>query len=45
MREIHLNGYIDDEEWFGDEITPDALHALLYREGEALPTAVLPWAG
>ena len=30
MREIHLNGYIDDEEWFGDEITPDALHALLY---------------
>ena len=30
MREIYLNGYIDDEEWFGDEITPDALHALLY---------------
>lgn len=30
MREIHLNGYIDDEEWFGDEITPDSLHALLY---------------
>ena len=30
MREIHLNGYIDDEEWYGDEITPDALHELLY---------------
>ena len=27
-----LNGYIDDEVWFGDEITPDALHALLYAE-------------
>ena len=30
MREIHLNGYIDDEEWFGDEITPESLHMLLY---------------
>ena len=30
MREIMLNGYIDDEVWFGDEITPDALHNLLY---------------
>ena len=28
-----LNGYIDDEVWFGDEITPDALHDLLYAEG------------
>lgn len=27
-----LNGYIDDEVWFGDEITPDALHNLLYDE-------------
>ena len=27
-----LNGYIDDEVWFGDEITPDALHTLLYAE-------------
>ena len=27
-----LNGYIDDEVWFGDEITPDALHSLLYDE-------------
>ena len=32
MREILLNGYIDDEVWFGDEITPDALHSLLYAE-------------
>ena len=32
MREIMLNGYIDDEVWFGDEITPDALHSLLYAE-------------
>ena len=30
MREIMLNGYIDDEVWFGDEITPDMLHGLLY---------------
>ena len=29
-----LNGYIDDEVWFGDEITPDALHGLLYAEGK-----------
>ena len=34
MREIMLNGYIDDEVWFGDEITPDSLHALLYAEGK-----------
>ena len=34
MREIMLNGYIDDEVWFGDEITPEALHALLYAEGK-----------
>ncbi len=27
-----LNGYIDDEVWFGDEITPDALHNLLFDE-------------
>ena len=26
MREIHLNGYIDDEIWYGDEITPASLH-------------------
>lgn len=32
MRELNLNGYIDDESWFGDEITPDDLHAQLYGE-------------
>ena len=32
MREIMLNGYIDDEVWFGDEITPDTLHNLLFDE-------------
>ena len=30
MREIHLNGYIDDEIWYGDEITPASLHDELY---------------
>lgn len=30
MREINLNGYIDDEVWFGDEITPESLHEALY---------------
>jgi len=30
LREISLNGYIDDELWFGDEITPDSLHETLY---------------
>ena len=30
MREINLNGYIDDEVWFGDEITPESLHESLY---------------
>lgn len=34
MREIHLNGYIDDAEWFGDEITPESLHEMLYPPGE-----------
>ncbi len=33
MREINLNGYIDDEVWFGDEITPDSLHEMLYGTG------------
>ena len=33
MREISLNGYIDDEVWFGDEITPDSLHEMLYEPG------------
>lgn len=30
MREINLNGYIDDEVWWGDEFTPDTLHDMLY---------------
>lgn len=30
MREIQLNGYIDEELEWGDEITPDALHETLY---------------
>lgn len=33
MREINLNGYIDDDVWFGDEITPDNLHDILYEPG------------
>ncbi len=33
MREINLNGYIDDEVWFGDEITPETLHDILYEPG------------
>ena len=33
MREINLNGYIDDEVWFGDEITPESLHDILYEPG------------
>ncbi len=33
MREINLNGYIDDAVWFGDEITPESLHDLLYEAG------------
>lgn len=32
MREIRLNGYIDSEVWFGDEITPDLLRDMLYGE-------------
>ena len=39
MREIHLNGYIDDEEWFGDEITPESLHMLLYPPDAEDPEA------
>lgn len=30
MREIDLNGYIDEEVWYGDEITPESLHESLY---------------
>ena len=35
MRDINLNGYIDDEVWFGDEITPDGLHEALYGTSDA----------
>jgi ATP-dependent Clp protease protease subunit len=30
LRELTLNGYIDDDMWFGDEITPETLHESLY---------------
>ena len=30
MRTISLNGYIDEDVWYGDEITPRALHEELY---------------
>ena len=32
MREITLNGYIDECVWFGDEITPESLHGTLYGQ-------------
>jgi ATP-dependent Clp protease protease subunit len=36
LREINLNGYIDDEVWFGDEITPESLHEAVYGlDGQA----------
>ena len=34
MRVINLNGYIDEEVWYGDEITPGILHDQLFAEGE-----------
>lgn len=40
MRELSLNGYIDDESWFGDEITPESLHDLLYSMEDTLPEDV-----
>lgn len=36
MRELSLNGYIDDEMWFGDEITPESLHEALYGKENQL---------
>jgi len=30
LRELTLNGYIDEDVWFGDEITPESLHESLY---------------
>lgn len=32
MRTLNLNGYIDEEVWYGDEITPAMLHDALYGE-------------
>ena len=32
MRTINLNGYIDEEVFYGDEITPVMLHDALYGE-------------
>ena len=32
VRTINLNGYIDEEVWYGDEITPAMLHDALYGE-------------
>lgn len=40
MREFHLNGYIDDDVWFGDEITPAVLHDKLYPEDIDTPDDV-----
>jgi ATP-dependent Clp protease protease subunit len=37
---LSLNGYIDDESWFGDEITPESLHDLLYGTEDTLPEDV-----
>ena len=34
--ELSLNGYIDDEVWFGDEITPESLHEALYGKENQL---------
>ena len=43
MRVINLNGYIDEEVWYGDEITPDILHDQLFAEGEdhSLPVRII----
>ena len=30
LRVINLNGYIDEDVWYGDEITPDMLHEQLF---------------
>lgn len=40
MREINLNGYIDEAVWLGDEITPEALHELLYDAAGEQPEDV-----
>ena len=40
MREINLNGYIDDEVYFGDEITPAMLQEHLYGTSGGEPNDV-----
>ena len=32
VRTVNLNGYIDEEVWYGDEITPGILHDAFYGE-------------
>lgn len=34
MRTINLSGYIDDDVWYGDEITPEMLHDELFADEE-----------
>ena len=43
MRTLNLNGYIDEEVWYGDEITPEMLHDQLFAEGEdhQLPVRII----
>lgn len=36
MRKLAFNGYIDSERLFGDEITPEMFHAMLYGESGEL---------
>lgn len=41
MREIRLDGYIDEEMWFGDEFTPEMVRNALYGEKGDLRDDVL----
>ena len=36
MRKIKMAGYIDDDMWYGDEITPENVHGMLYGEKDDL---------
>ena len=37
MREIDLNGYIDEDDYWGDVITPKSLHEMLYgKDGQSV---------
>lgn len=36
IRQINFNGYIDDEIWYGDEVTPEQLRGQLYGEDDSL---------